>query len=451
MLLEKVRKTISAYNLIENGDKVLCCVSGGADSVCLLHVMLRLKEEYNLTVYVANVNHLIRGEESDEDSSFVKAICKAADVEFFYREYDIPRLSKELRMGEEECGRKMRYEFFDELSKKLGGAKIATAHNLNDNAETILFRLARGVSAEGMGGIKAKRDNIIRPLIDITRAQIEEYLRNYSIEWRNDSSNFSTEYARNNIRINVLPGLCEIFEGAERKIVSAASLISEDNDYINKVADSFLDKCFVDNSVKTSFFPNDLPIMRRVAGKILKAWNTKEVTLEKIDRFIEFMSMNSGAEFDVNAEFYAKKTYETVSLLKRNEEKGFYYIADKNCIIENEYFRIEIKKTSEHIKKQGNSIALFDADRIEKIIVRSRKPGDKILQKGLCGSKKISDIFSDEKIPAHLRDKIPIIEVDGQIIFLCGLRQAETFSANEETNNLLMIKYYAKGVVQGGN
>ena len=447
MLLEKVRKTICSGNLLENGDKVICAVSGGADSVCLLHAILRLKEEYNLTVYAAHVNHMIRGKEADGDSAFVKSICKAADVECFYREYDIPRLSKELKMGEEECGRVKRYEFFEEVSSKLGGAKIATAHNLNDNAETILFRLARGVSAEGMCGIKVKRGSIIRPLLEITRAEIEEYLKNYSIQWRNDSTNSNTCYARNRIRINVLPQLCKMFESAERKIVNTAKLISEDNELLSKLADDLISRGFNDDKIDAGvFLQAEIPILRRAVGIVLKKWNVKEITYEKIERFIEFLKMNSGAQFGINETYYAKKTYDTVYLAQKDSDNGFFYTANKNCIIENEHWIAEIKTTTEREKKDNNNIAIFDADLIfGEILVRSRKSGDRILQKGLNGTKKISDIFSDEKIPSNMRDLIPIIETNGEILFVCGLRQSEIFAPSEETKNFLVIKYLQKG------
>lgn len=215
MLLDKVRKTINDQSLIEFGDKVVCAVSGGADSVCLLHALLTLKKEYGIEVFAANVNHLIRGEEAARDSEFVKKICKASGVKLFYREYDIPALAKEMKLGEEECGRIMRYRFFDEVANSLEGAKIATAHNLNDNAETVLFHLIRGSAAEGLSGIKYKRENIIRPLLDVSRQEIEKYLTQNSVEWCDDSSNFVPIYARNKLRINVFPQLNEICQNSE--------------------------------------------------------------------------------------------------------------------------------------------------------------------------------------------------------------------------------------------
>ena len=265
MLLEKVRKTIEKHNLLENGETVICAVSGGADSVCLLHLMQSLKCDYNLTVYVANVNHLIRGEESDRDSNFVKSVCKAADVKCFNREYNVKEIAKVRKTGEEECGRILRYEFFDEISKELGGAKIATAHNLNDNAETVLFRLIRGSSAHGLSGISYKRDNIIRPILDITRNEIEDYLVRNGISWCNDSTNALPVYARNKLRLKVFPELNSVVNNAEKRIVSAAKLIGEDDMYLHSLADEAFCKCYFENYLLLSEFNGyEVPVKRRI-------------------------------------------------------------------------------------------------------------------------------------------------------------------------------------------
>lgn len=443
MLLDKVRKTIEENALLENGDKVICAVSGGADSVCLLHIIRSLKKEYNLSVYVANVNHLIRGEESDRDSNFVKSVCRAADVECFYREYDVVNIAKERKIGEEECGRILRYEFFEELSEKLGGAKIATAHNLNDNAETVLFRLIRGSSAEGLGGIKYKRDNIIRPLLDIERDEIESYLKRNGITWCEDSTNKIPVYARNKLRLSVIPQLNEISKGAEKKVVSAAKLIYEDSLFLSEMSQRAESECFFgDYLLADKLFDLENPIKRRVASGILKKWCAKEITADKIEKFIAFLSKESGKQFDINKDFYAEKSYSRVYLKNRNSNESFHQILDfqRKCIYNN--WEIILKQSTELIKKKSNNVAVFDLDKVSPPFeVRYRKEGDKIYPKGLNGTKKVSDIFSDEKIDRHLRDTIPIVEKNGEILFVCGLRQSSLYAADSTTKNYLVIEY----------
>lgn len=445
-MLDRVRRTIEENALLENGDSVICAVSGGADSICLLHTMLRLKSDYNLSVYVANVNHMIRGEESDGDSEFVRVVAKAADAEFFYREYDVIKIARERKIGEEECGRILRYEFFEELSQRLGGAKIATAHNLNDNAETVLFRLIRGTAAQGLGGIKYKRKNIIRPLLDIPREDIEKYLRSNSLTWREDSTNKIPLYARNKIRLQVMPVLNEISQGAEKKISAASRYIAEDNAFIDLLAQRAEKECFFKDRLMTEPFLNaPMPLRRRMCANVLKAWEASEVTAEKIERFCEFAKAESGRCFDINADAYAQKSYDAIILCRRGEKTPFCLMLDDENAAVGEDFTVSIKYSDTPLKRNGNNTAVFDAQKLSTpLIVRSRKEGDKISLKGAGGTKKLSDIFTDEKIERHLRDSIPIVEKDGEILFVCGIRQSSLYETDENTKKYLIIKYERK-------
>ncbi len=443
MLLDTVRKTISEYGMLEKGDKVLCAVSGGADSICLLNVLLALKDEYNISLYVANVNHLIRGDEAKRDSDFVKEICRREQIECFYREYDVPAISRERKMGEEECGRILRYEFFNEISEKLFGVKIATAHNLNDNAETILFRLARGSSASGLCGIKHVRGNIIRPLLDVTREEIEDYLKEHNLSWCEDSTNKLTYYNRNKLRHCVMPLLEEVSNGAQKKIVSAAKLLREDDMYLSQSAVEVMKKCFFgDYLLTTPLKETHIAIKRRVIATILEKWGAKEITVDKIDDFTLFLSKESGKSFDINSAYFAEKSYDKIYLVKRKKEEKRTQVldVDKECSGENWSLKVTISETP--IKKNSNNIAIFDAKKLSlPLTVRYRQAGDKLSQSGMQGTKKVSDIFTDEKVEKHLRDLVPIVEKDGEILFVCGLRKSSLYGVGENTKKYLIIQY----------
>ena len=443
MLLEKVRKTIEKHNLLENGDTVICAVSGGADSVCLLHLMQSLKCDYNLTVYVANVNHLIRGEESDRDSNFVKSVCKAADVKCFYREYNVKEIAKVRKIGEEECGRILRYEFFDEISKELGGAKIATAHNLNDNAETVLFRLIRGSSAHGLSGISYKRNNIIRPILDITRNEIEDYLVRNGISWCNDSTNALPVYARNKLRLKVFPELNSVVNNAEKRIVSAAKLIGEDDMYLHSLADEAFCKCYFENYLLLSEFNGyELPVKRRIVSNLLSHWGMKEITSDKIEDFMDYTEKESGKKFDINAASYAEKAYDRIYLRKREKAVTEEFTISRETSFNHEKFSLKVEISSVYPEKSGNNRALFDADKLSfPLKIRFRNKGDKMKLKGMRGTKKINDIFSDEKIERAKRDFVPLILKEDEIIFLCGLRQSPSYAPDKNTKKYLLIDY----------
>ena len=447
MLLDKVRRTINENNLIEFGDKVVCAVSGGADSVCLLHAFLTLQKEYGIEVFAANVNHLIRGEEADRDSEFVKKICKASDVKLFYREYDIPALSKEMKLGEEECGRVMRYRFFEEVADSLGKAKIATAHNLNDNAETVLFHMIRGSAAEGLTGIKYKRENIIRPLLDVSRNEIEKYLTQNSVEWCDDSSNFVPVYARNKLRINVFPKLNEICQNSEEHIALAASYISEDNLFINTFKEELLEKAFHGDYLELNEFSKaHISVKRRLVCDILSRWGVKEINGEKIDSFISFTTADTGKMFDINGNTFAYKEYGKIVLKSNEEAPEIDKILDENNSVHLPECDVYTFIADCCPSVKSNKVAVFDADKISPPFkLRYKKDGDKIFLKGLFKNKKLSDIFTDEKISLSVRNKIPIIEKNGEILFVCGLRQSGYYNVDENTKKYLVIQYNTKG------
>ena len=173
-----VVSTIDTHNMIKKGDKVMAAVSGGADSVCMLHILNRLKQDLKFTLFCAHVNHGLRGETADRDERFVKDLCKELKIPFFCGRFDVNKIADEEKLTVEEAGRKVRYSFFEKLKNEHGIQKIATAHNKNDNAETVLMRIIRGTGIDGLSGISyVREDGVIRPILDLSRAQIEEYLK----------------------------------------------------------------------------------------------------------------------------------------------------------------------------------------------------------------------------------------------------------------------------------
>ncbi len=212
-MITKVRKTLETQKLIEKGDRVIVALSGGADSVSLLYVLLSLKNELDLTVMAAHVNHCLRGEESIRDEVFVRDLCKAKGVELFVHTVDVNSLAISTKRSVELCARQVRYEFFEELSNA-HNAKIATAHTLSDSEETMLYNMARGTTLHGLCSIPYKRDYIVRPLLDVSREDVEVFCCENSIGFVQDSTNFSEEVCkRNKIRLSALPSLRSLNEG----------------------------------------------------------------------------------------------------------------------------------------------------------------------------------------------------------------------------------------------
>ena len=210
MIKNKILETIKKYKLIESNDKVVLGVSGGPDSIVMFYILNELSEVLNFEIFVAHINHGIR-KESTDDEKYVEKWCEKFGVKFFPLHVNVQQIAKNQKLGLEEAGRKIRYDFFDEVSKKVGANKIAVAHNKNDKAETIIMNILRGSGSKGLCGIQPKQNNIVRPLIEISRLEIEEFCNEKKLEPRIDKTNFENEYTRNKIRNIVIPYIKEEF------------------------------------------------------------------------------------------------------------------------------------------------------------------------------------------------------------------------------------------------
>ena len=232
-MLKKVISYIEKNKILQDGDSVLLGVSGGADSVCMLHVLYSLREKYHLKLYVVHVNHGIRGSEAKRDADFVEQMAENLQIPFRVVTANIPEMAKEQKLSEEEAGRIFRYNTFEQVANEVGANKIAVAHNLNDNSETVLFNLFRGSKLKGLTGISPMRGQIIRPLLCCSRNEIEQYLQENNLSYCTDSTNKETDYSRNRIRLKLMPYIKEnINQKAEYNIVNAAENLSQVYEYI---------------------------------------------------------------------------------------------------------------------------------------------------------------------------------------------------------------------------
>ena len=235
---EKILEVIRKYNLIESGDKLVLGVSGGPDSMCMLDILNDIKNDKNLNlkfdIVVAHVNHMIR-EEADRDEQYVKEYCEKNNIEFYSRSIDVQKIGNNMKIGTEEAGRKVRYEFFDEILEKTDSNKVAIAHNKNDKIETILMNLFRGSGVLGLKGIDIKNGKYIRPLLECERNEIEEYCLKNNLNPRIDKTNFDNKYTRNKIRNIVIPYIKKEFNPNIINTIDRLSiLVSEEEEYINK-------------------------------------------------------------------------------------------------------------------------------------------------------------------------------------------------------------------------
>lgn len=306
----KILQTIKKYNLIKNGDSIVIGVSGGPDSICLLHILNELKDELNFKIYVAHINHMIR-KEADEETEYVKNFCKNIEVECFVKKIDVEKIAKQLKMGTEEAGRKIRYDFFEEILKNTNSNKIATAHNNNDKVETIIMNVLRGSGIAGLKGLDPIRKNkFIKPLIEVSREEIEAYCEEKNLDPRIDKSNNENIYTRNKVRNVVIPYIKKEFNPNILKTINRLSEVAtEENEYLEKETKKVFNElkiCENDERDNTSIildlkkFNNvELVIKRRLIlytiNELLET--TEGIEKVNIDDIIKLCNNNIGNKF----------------------------------------------------------------------------------------------------------------------------------------------------------
>lgn len=278
---QKILQTIKKYNLIESGDSIVIGVSGGPDSICLLHILNEIKNELNFKIYVAHVNHMIR-KEADEETEYVKEFCEKLGVECFIKKIDVIKQAEELKKGTEETGRNARYEFFNEILKITSSNKIATAHNNNDKVETIIMNILRGSSISGLKGIEPIRDNkYVRPLIEISREEIEKYCIDHNLNPKIDKSNNENIYTRNKVRNIVIPYIKKEFNPNIIKTINRLSEVAtEENEYLNKITETtYKEICVETNDCIHENKNNTKQILNNVGVGVPDAPSFKGITL----------------------------------------------------------------------------------------------------------------------------------------------------------------------------
>ncbi|HBG7267662.1 tRNA lysidine(34) synthetase TilS [Clostridioides difficile] len=459
MIFDKVLSTINKHNLIQKGDKIVLGLSGGPDSVCLLHVLNRLKKDFNIEIYAAHLNHQIRGIEAQKDALYVSKLCEDMGIIFFVKSINVPKYCENEGLSLEEGARKLRYEMFYEIKDKIKANKIAIGHNLNDQAETVMMRIMRGTGLKGLKGIDYIRDNcIIRPILDVERNEIEEYCEAYNLNPRIDKTNLENIYTRNKIRLDLLPYMKDNFNSnVIESIVRMSNSLKSDNDYIEKEAEAkfrevsnIKEKGFVEINLDDFVCLHDaikVRVLRNSIKHILGDTNfVDQRHIEDIMSLEDNSKVNKMLTLPRNIFVYRKK--DSIILTNEeivNEEIEFYYnvpsngfikIKELKQIIETQVMSIDRYKSM----KLDNSSKGFDFNKVKGgIVIRSRRQGDKI--KLAMGSKKVKDLFIDLKIPREERCKIPIITDSEGIICVGDYKISENYKIDENTKEVLKIKF----------
>ena len=455
-------KFIQQEKLIKKGDGIVVGLSGGPDSVCLLYLLISIREKIGINIAAAHLNHMLRGKAADEDEEFAKRLCEKLNIEFFSKKVDINKYSKEHSLSSEAAGRKVRYEFFNDVMKKLNYNKIATAHNANDQAETVLMRMMRGAGLEGLCGIPVNRENkYIRPILFLKREEIENYCKEKGVKPRIDATNLERIYSRNKVRLDILPYMKENFNQDVIEAINRMSiLLQEDNKFIDKEVNKiFNDKCKIFNksvTINKEVFLLEEAVIKRVIRKSIEyvSGNKYDVELKHIEDVEKIQKHGTGKRINLPNNLIAINVYGDIKIKYEQEvnSNNNVRIITKSELIDNAIvfndFRMEFKviDNNENINYNKNSfIKYFNFDKINKgITIRYRKNGDRIIPIGLNGSKKVKDIFIDMKIPKEDRDSIPILEFDNNISWIVGIKQSDLYKIRKDTKKVLKISIQRK-------
>jgi tRNA(Ile)-lysidine synthase len=417
-----------------------------------------IKEEYNLKLYAAHVNHCLRGEEADKDEEYVKEFCRSLGIECFAKRIKLDDYAKEKGLSTESAGREVRYEFFQEIFKNVNADKIALAHNANDQAETVLMRIIRGSGMEGITGIKPVRGNIfIRPIININRGNIEDYCNINNLMPRIDKTNLESIYTRNKIRLELIPYIANNFnEDIVSVLNRLADTIGKDNEYLETLSnEKYKTYCRKNGNkviIDKEIFTEHEAILTRVIRKAVNELKGNLYNVGKVHIYdlIKLQKSGTGKKINLPDNIIGFNNYGNVELFMREYSSNKEDIKEHTLYIESnnyiEEFSINISmklvSVTEKINfKESEDVKYFDFDKIKgQISIRKRRNGDRFTPFGMSGSKKLKDLFIDMKVPQMERDRIPLVCFGEDIGWIVGYRISDNYKVDKTTKNILEIK-----------
>lgn len=492
----KVYTYIKDNHMIDSGDVVVLGLSGGADSVCLFRILIKLFGEYRdegkeLSLKVVHVNHMIR-ETANRDEEFVRRLCETNNIELTVYKKDVLTLARENHLSTEEAGRKVRYEAFYETGKKsLGKVVVAVAHNLNDNSETILFNMFRGSALKGIAGIEPVNETsqgvkIIRPLLKVTREEIEEYLEEIGQDFVTDETNFSDEYTRNIIRNNILPlAKDKVNKRVVENVTYAGDFVAKAYEYIRKEVDVWYKEIVIkeENKVyidKDKFMGLDEIIQDEIIKEAMAnvCGQAKDLTQAHIKSVREIFQGVGNKEISLPYKMVARQVYDKLCIEQvwdKNNESEKESGCKKTCQLKGEV--VVSKKDLEEKRKcevefggEKYGFTLFDLENISEIdksyiknlineknnytkcfdygkilgslVLRTHKEGDYITFSKDGGQKKLGRFFIDNKIPARERENLTLLTCDKEIIWIVPIRTGCSAYVDESTKRVLVVSRF---------
>jgi tRNA(Ile)-lysidine synthase len=454
-MLDKVRQTIDRYRMLAPGERVLIAVSGGIDSIVLLHVLHQLRGELDISLTVAHLDHRIRGTDSQADAAFVTAEAEGLGLPLVLGSRDVPASAAAARLSLEEAAREVRYRFLEEATAEVGADRIALGHQRDDLVETLLLNLIRGTGLAGLRGMAPVRGRFIRPLIECSRAEIEEFAHKHHLEYRRDRTNVELRHLRNRVRLELLPLLEDYRPNVAARLAQTARILSEATALLEELSRERLTKLILSGR-------DDELVLDRESllgeGSFMQALILREAVRRARGslRDLEFAHLQKMQELSTRPEQHAELHLPGGLCFQRQGQKLVFTKSKAEKIRPETYeFSLQLgKNTFEEIGwgfileetepvrefDEDPLQAMIDRDRIaEPLTLRSWRPGDRFRPLGMSGTKKLQDLFVDGKVPPEERGRIPLLCDRRGIIWVVGLRLSEDYKVTEATRRALRI------------
>ncbi len=427
---QKLLQAIQQFSLLDGVSEVTVALSGGADSMALLHSLLKLKNEYNIDVSAAHFNHKIRGAEADGDEMFVRAVCERLGVKLFCESADVTGYAQQNGLSTELAARQLRYDFLARVSSGV----VATAHTATDSLETVIFNLARGTAITGLCGIPPKRDGIIRPLIFCTRGDIEQYCSENQIDFVTDSTNLTDDYTRNYIRHNILPPMKTLNSALEASVSRMTQSLSEDNSCLEEMAEKYYRDNIIENGIMLEGFNL---LHRAVATRVIKRCLDK-ISIDCADNYhinqIYGICINGGRT-SISGGMSAITDGGRLMFVPSDGKPQPIY----NYSVEIETLSGDLISGEQKIHNLllNNSL---DCDKIVgNLVIRTRQSGDSIRLYRRSGTKSLKKLYNENRVPLSQRDVLPVIADDIGVVWVCGIGVAERCVVSKKTRKIFSI------------
>ncbi len=458
-IIQRVRDTISRHGMISIRDGVLAAVSGGADSVCMAHILAGLQDELEFELRIGHLDHCFRGEESRRDAEFVTEFAARLGVPCFCDEEDVPHYLLSHRMSKQDAARMLRYRYLYKTMKLEYCQKIAFGHNADDQAETVLMRFVRGAGPDGLSGIPPKRDGfIIRPLLAVWREEIEDYIDAHQLEFRTDPTNAETEYTRNRVRHELIPTLENYNPGITRTLVNLGAIMTSVSGHLDRLVDEALPAVVMRMNIGQMALDSGIlrgydealrrSILRRVVSDLRP--DLGSLAFQHVENLLGLIERDAvGAAVDLPGGAQARLDHGCLVITQGDGPHviapqelpvpGGLRFAAAGLTLSCEVVPADELPGSPDAAPQG--VAYFDLDALDQpLVVRPRRQGDRFRPFGMEGTKTLKELFINEKISYSFRDEVPVLCDAEQILWVVGLRRAAVAPVTPETRRVLIVR-----------